>query len=498
MNTITSILKRLGRRLARKNAPASPHSPTRNNRSIYEKFIAPPQTEQKPPEFPSETGIQVIAVYRIEGVEYTLYYRGGIPRLHFSEPEADPERVALILHGLAEPASPAEAYFAAKARSGYGPLYPLIIDPHIEEIASEGPGRNLVVIHKLVPDRWVEVDLSLTEDESDSLVLQLARKAGKSVSLASPIAEGLTREGHRIAVTFSREVTRFGSSFVIRKYPHRPVTIVDLIAQSVLSPLEAAYLWILLEAKMFIFIIGSMGSGKTTLLQAVASLIPPFRRVVTIEDTPEIRLPVRHWDALVARPPLPGEEFGEISLEDLLKFALRRRADYVIVGEVRGREARLLSQAAASGHGGITTFHADSPEAAVTRLLLDPIGLPRLFLRSIAAIVHIRRMPDYMGGVRRRVISINEIVGDELVEVFRWNPHEDSHMPDRAEEVVERSFRVREAWEMLGAPHNDLAGELHSRAEFLREHVEDDPESFAANLSLFYTLRYGKPKGMGG
>lgn len=437
-------------------------------------------------------GVRVVAAYKVKSVEYMLYIKSGAPRLRISEPFIPDERLGELVSGLDIPRSQAEAYALDKARSGYGPLYPLIIDPHIEEIACEGPGRPLAVVHKLVPERWVEVDMILGEDEVDALAIQLARLAGKSVSLATPLAEGLTREGHRVAVTFSREVSRFGSSFVIRKFPHRPITIVDLIAQSVISPLEAAYLWVLLEARMFILIVGSMASGKTTLLQAIASLIPPFRRVITIEDTPEIRLPVPHWDALVTRPPLPGEDIGEIGLEDLLKFALRRRADYIIVGEVRGREARLLSQAVAAGHGGMTTFHADSPEAAVTRLLLDPISLPRLFLRSIASIVHIRRMPDYMGGLRRRVVSITELTKDEeLVEVFRWDPHTDTHQPQEVDRLLETSRRIHEAWELLGVPHNDLGSEIAERAEFLDKHKEADPDTFQHELLKFYNRKYG-------
>jgi len=439
-----------------------------------------------------EPGVRVVAAYKVKSVEYILYIKSGAPRLHVSEPLVVDERLKELVSGLDTPRSQAEAYALEKAKSGYGPLYPLIIDPHIEEIACEGPGRPLAVIHKLVPDRWVEVDMVLDEDEADALAIQLARLAGKSVSLASPLAEGLTREGHRVAVTFSREVSRFGSSFVIRKFPHRPITIVDLIAQSVLSPLEAAYLWLLLEAKMFILIVGPMASGKTTLLQAIASLIPPFKRVITIEDTPEIRLPTPHWDALITRPPLPGEDIGEIGLEDLLKFALRRRADYIIVGEVRGREARLLSQAVAAGHGGITTFHADSPDAAVTRLLLDPISLPRLFLRSIAVIVHIRRMPDYMGGLRRRVVSITELTRDEeLIEIFKWNPHTDTHQPQEPRKILESSQRIHEAWELLGVPHNDLENELIERTEFLDKHREDDPDTFQQALLKFYNKKYG-------
>ncbi len=443
-------------------------------------------------EFLGGPGTRVIATYRIKAATYTLYVRSGRVRLHVAEPRVNKDRLEELVLGLDSPRNEEESYLLDKARSGYGPLYPLIIDPHVEEIACEGPGKPLAIMHKLVPDRWVDADIVLSEEEADSLAIQLARLAGKTVSLAAPLAEGLTREGHRVAVTFSREVTRFGSSFVVRKFPSRPITIADLIAQSVISPLEAAYLWLLLEARMFILIIGPMASGKTTLLQALASLIPPFRRVVTIEDTPEIRLPTPHWDALVARPPLPGEDIGEISLEDLLRFALRRRADYIIVGEVRGREARLLSQAVAAGHGGMTTFHADSPEAAIMRLLLDPIDLPRLFLRSIAAIVLIRRMPDYMGGIRRRVVSITEITSDEeLLDVFTWDPREDTHKPSEAEAVLDTSEKVKKAWEILGIPHTDPARELAERASFLERHKEDDPDSFQDALLHFYNIKYG-------
>ncbi|MEB2835994.1 MAG: type II/IV secretion system ATPase subunit [Desulfurococcales archaeon] len=443
-------------------------------------------------EFLGGPGTRVIATYRIRAATYTLYVRSGRVRLHVAEPPISGERLEELVLGLDSPRNEGESYLLDKARSGYGPLYPLIIDPHVEEIACEGPGKPLAIIHKLVPDRWVDADIVLDEEEADSLAIQLARLAGKTVSLAAPLAEGLTREGHRVAVTFSREVSRFGSSFIVRKFPSRPITIADLIAQSVISPLEAAYLWLLLEARMFILIIGPMASGKTTLLQALASLIPPFRRVVTIEDTPEIRLPTPHWDALVARPPLPGEDIGEISLEDLLRFALRRRADYIIVGEVRGREARLLSQAVAAGHGGMTTFHADSPEAAIMRLLLDPIDLPRLFLRSIAAIVLIRRMPDYMGGVRRRVVSITEVTNDdELLDVFTWDPHTDTHKPSEPEAVLDASERIKRAWEILGIPHTDPARELAERASFLERHKEDDPESFQEALLRFYNVKYG-------
>ncbi len=437
---------------------------------------------------------RILAKYTVGPVEYAIYRdERGLARLHFKEPEPPSEdRIKELLSGLEPPSTIAEKYYVDKHRSGYGRLYPLIIDPYIEEIAVDGPQRPIAVIHKYQPSRWIDVDLKLTKEEADALSLQLARKAGRLVSIAMPIAEGLTEEGHRIAVTFSREVSRFGSTLVVRKYPDKPITISDLIASKVLSPLAAAYLWMLVEAQGFLIIIGNMGSGKTTLLQALAGLIPPFYRIVTIEDTPELRLPHNHWDSLVSRPTPPGGEIADIGLEELLRFALRRRAEYVIVGEVRGREARLLAQAAASGHGSMTTFHADSPEGAILRLRLDPINLPPLFVHVITAFVQVRRIPVRGGGALRRLISITEVDGEELVETLSWNPALDTHEPKSAEELAENSTKLRAAWEKLGMPGSDPAEELADRAAFLEEASRFTPDEFYERLLEYYVSKYGE------
>lgn len=431
--------------------------------------------------------------YKVGPVEYYLYVdEYGFFRLRIVEPREPPEDVIYdIIAGVKHPRGDAEKYHARKRASGYGKLYPLIIDDNIEEITVDGPGNRVSVLHRFIPGYWIDVDLTLGEAELDSIAIQLARKAGRLLSLATPYAEGITSDGHRIAVTLGREVTRHGTSIVLRKYPEKPVSITDLLATRVLTPIAAAYLWLLVEAHSFIMIIGSMGAGKTTLLQALAGLIPPHHRIVTIEDTPEVRLYHRHWDSLVTRPRIPGEDIEEVDLEDLLRFALRRRADHVIVGEVRGREARLLAQAAASGHGSLTTFHADSPEAAILRLRLDPISLPPLFLRIITAFVHIQRIPVVGGGFLRRVTSITEIQDDELVTIFQWKPEADSLTPKRSEEVVERSSALREAWVRLGMPGGSLEAELEERARFLEERINHPGEVFYASLAKYYSRKYG-------
>ncbi len=436
---------------------------------------------------------EVLSSYSVGPARYTLYRRGGFEvRLRVEEPEPVPgdARLKALIAGLDEPRDEVERYYVEKARSGYGPIYPLVIDPNVEEIAVEGEGRPVAVIHKGVPGVWITVDVNLDSHDLDGLVLSVARRAGRSLSVAAPMAEGLTAEGFRIAATFAREVTRFGSTLVLRKYPEKPVTLGDLVASRVLSPLMAAYLWILVEAQSFLIITGNMGAGKTTLLQSLANLIPPFLRVVTIEDTPEIRLDTPHWDSLVTRPSLPGEQLEPIELEDLLKFALRRRAEYIIVGEVRGREARLLAQAAASGHGSMTTMHASGPEGALLRLRMEPISLPQAFLQLVTAIVHVKRVNLGLAGVKRRVTSIAEVDGDEIVRIFAWDPRSDSFTPSTAEEVAEVSARIREAAAAL--PYVvDPVEELEERARVLEKAAAMGGDAVRRAVRLYYEKRYG-------
>ncbi len=263
------------------------------------------------------------------------------------------------LADVAEKQYPVLTYYLQRSLSGYGPLYPLLKDSMIEEVAVEAPGIPVAVYHRLYSDGWMDTNIVLVEEELDSLALSIARKAGKHLSVAVPFAEGLTEEGHRVALTFSREVSRRGSSIVIRKYPDKPLTIVDLLKSNTLSPLEAAYLWMLVEAKAFLLIVGGMASGKTSMLQALATLIPPDQRIVTLEDTPELNLPHTHWDPLVTRYTYFSETAANVDLLALAKFALRRRSDYIIIGEVRGEEARMLAQAAATGQGSMCLEYSD-------------------------------------------------------------------------------------------------------------------------------------------
>ncbi len=370
-------------------------------------------------------------------------------------------------------------YYYLKVSSGYGALYPLIIDPWVEEIAGSSRDNVVSIIHRKYSwFGWMDTNIPLNPREADRLVLSLARRAGKHLSLTYPIAEGLTPEGMRISLMYGEEVSRKGSSFVIRKKPPRIVTITELIDKKTITALAAAYLWLILELKGFIMVIGGMSTGKTTLLQALLTLIPPTRRVVTIEDTPELMGSTGKWDPLVERiSSLGGED--SIDLFKLLKFSLRRRADYIVVGEVRGKEARLLVQASRLGHGIMATMHGDDASTVIERLMAPPISIPRPLLSNIWCIV----VMDNVKGERRvrRIYEIDR--GLRFHEVLDCTDRECN--PSSVEELVEKSIRLQEVLGREVAEH-----ELAQRVLMLQRLVDYgvfSPDLLGEELIRYYT-----------
>lgn len=299
---------------------------------------------------------------------YVVESRDGGVSYCVNEPEYSPEDLKTVVRAISEgvrkgvnPLSTVnllnprnlEEYLLAKVSSGLGKVYPLLIDGMIEELAMNRPGEPVHVFHRSLA-YWVPSNVVLAEPEASRVVLSMSNMISKPLSPAFPMAEGATRDGLRFALTLGDEVTPRGSSFVIRKMPSRPFSVPELIREGLLTDREASYLWFLLENRAFIMIIGGMATGKTTLLQALLDLLPGHMRIVTIEDTPEIALMHPNWDSLTPHKGFfQGSGRPEPTLYDLARFALRRRADFLVVGEVRGEEARILFQAANTGQGSI-------------------------------------------------------------------------------------------------------------------------------------------------
>ncbi|MET1160757.1 MAG: type II/IV secretion system ATPase subunit [Thermoprotei archaeon] len=370
-------------------------------------------------------------------------------------------------------------YYYLKLASGYGALYPLTRDALIEEISGSSDDTCLSIIHRKYSwYGWMNTNICVDPHAIDRIVLSLARKAGRHLSLAYPVAEGITSEGFRVSLTYGREVSRKGSSFVIRKKPVSPWTITKLIDHGMLNSLVAAYLWLVMELRGSILIVGGVGTGKTTLMQGLLTLIPPSRRVVTIEDTPEIAATTGLWDSLVERVSVIGDSAG-IDMYALLKFSLRRRPDYLVVGEVRGIEARLLVQASRLGHGIIATMHAESAEAAIERLIGPPISLPRNMLSNIWCIVV---MESEYG--KRRVKGVYEI-GKRLglIEVFK-RIEDSRYKPSDPREVAEKTLRLKHVLDV-----DDIINELRNRVMTLERLVSNGVFEFnrlSDELSRYY------------
>ena len=325
-------------------------------------------------------------------------------------------------------------YYVLRDSVGFGPIDPLMRDPFVEDISCSGIRKPVYVWHtryEYIPTSLVFQD----EDELNNLVVKLAHMAGKHVSVAFPVVDAVLPGGHRFAATYRREVSTGGSSFTIRKFREEPLTIVDLLDFGTLSPRLAAYYWLLMEHKRPGMVMGVTGSGKTTTLNALLTMLKPSVKVVTIEDTPELRLPLENWVQFTPRMSygLGGERIGEITLFDLVKISLRYRPDIIVVGEVRGEEAYVLFQAMATGHGGMTTLHAENIDAAVKRLTSPPMNIPKGYipLMNFAALIRRVEIVDRRTGksiVAPRGTKTWEIADyDNYIEIHRWNPRTDEH-----------------------------------------------------------------------
>ena len=271
-------------------------------------------------------------------------------------------------------------YYIERDFIGLGKIEPLMLDPNLEDISCDGVGVPLYIYHRnpLIGSVKTNVYFETTE-ELDVFVNKLSQRSGKSISVASPLIGGTLPDGSRIQVTLGTDIARKGSNFTIRKFSETPLTPVNLLQLKTIDPKIAAYLWLAIEYGRSILITGGVATGKTTLLNAMSLFIKPELKIVSIEDTAELVLPHTHWVPSVARLPMSemgGKKIGEVDLFDLLKESLRQRPDYLIVGEVRGKEAYVLFQQIATGHSSLSTIHADSMERLVDRLTTPPISLP--------------------------------------------------------------------------------------------------------------------------
>ena len=311
-------------------------------------------------------------------------------------------------------------YYLVRDLVGYGRLEPILRDKKAEDISADGPGIPIYVYHQNYGS--LRTNIAFTQEDLDSLIYKLAQRSGRHISMAKPLLDASLPNQDRLQLSIGAEVTTRGSTFTIRKFRETPFTPIDLINMGTLSLEMAVYFWLAVENGFNILIAGGTASGKTTFLNTISMFIPPNSKVVSIEDTREINLLHQNWIPSVTRD---TAERGSIEMFDLLRTALRQRPEYLLVGEVRGREAHTLFQAMATGHITFSTFHADSVEAVVKRLTKPPIDVPLMLLDSID-IVALVRMVKSGNTKTRKCTSVIEVAGVDFKndtlhtnEVFR-------------------------------------------------------------------------------
>lgn len=378
-------------------------------------------------------------------------------------------------------------YYIDRDLMGFGPLNVIMEDYKVEDISCDGLNIPIYVWHRDFES--MPTNISFTDREAlDDFIIHLAHKAGKHVSSAFPIVDAMIYGKHRLAATFREEISPRGSTFTIRKFREKPFSVTELILSNVLNSEMGAYFWLLLENKASLMLIGATGSGKTTLLNALTTFIKPRMKIVTCEETAEINIPRDNWVRFVTRESygLGATERGEVALFDLVKTSLRYRPDYLIVGEVRGEEAFVLFQAIATGHGGLTTVHAEDVESAIKRLMSPPMNIPETHISLLDAMALIQRV-QLRGKTQlfgRRVRFIWEVEdAHKYRKIAEWDPVTDTFRVNFA-----NSLQLENISLMNGVSKEDLMLELWRRKELLewmRENKITDNDK-VANIILSY------------
>jgi flagellar protein FlaI len=294
-----------------------------------------------------------------------------------------------------------------------GKLVPLLLRDDLEEIMVIGNGLPVYVYDS---KRGMQAtSITLEEGEIREIIQKIARFSGRSVSDASPLLDARLPDGSRVNATLP-EVTPKGSTITIRRFRRNPLNIADLIRLRTMSPKLAGFLWLAVEGLRTkpanILISGGAASGKTTTLNVLSSFAPEDERILSVEDVLEVSLRHKHWVPMETKPPIPGGG-GEVTMDALVKNALRMRPDRIIVGEVRAEEALTLFTAMNTGHDGcMATIHANSAREAILRLRSHPMNVPDIMIPALDLIVAQRRQIKD-GRMLRRVVEVVEIEGRE-------------------------------------------------------------------------------------
>ena len=302
---------------------------------------------------------------------------------------------------------------------GLGPLEELMRDPSISEVMVNAPDKVYTeragkIVHTKVHFR--------DEDHIVQVIKRIVSPLGKRIDESVPLVDARLGDGSRVNAII-RPLAVSGPTLTIRRFSQKPLGPEDYFRLGSISREAMDFLKACVLLRKNIIVSGGTGTGKTTFLNALSSYIPEDERIITVEDTAELRLLQDHWIRLESRPPnIEGK--GEITIRDLVRNCLRMRPDRIVVGECRGAEALDMLQAMNTGHeGSLTTIHANNPRDTFTRLeamcLLAGAELPIWALREmICSAVHMVVQLTRFGDGTRKVTYITEVTGREENQIL--------------------------------------------------------------------------------
>jgi pilus assembly protein CpaF len=297
---------------------------------------------------------------------------------------------------------------------GHGPIEPLLRDPDVTEIMVNAWDRIYVErFGHIAPVETAFID----EAHLRRVIDRIVSRVGRRIDESSPMVDARLPDGSRVNAVVP-PIALDGAALTIRKFSTDPYTINDLIRFGTITEPAASLLQACVQGRLDILISGGTGTGKTTMLNVLSQFLPADERIITIEDSAELRLWQEHVLRLEYRPP-NMEGRGEVTIRDLVRNALRMRPDRIVVGEVRDGAALDMLQAMNTGHdGSLATVHANSPRDSLARLetmvLMAGIDLPvRAIREQIASAVDLIIQLTRLRDGSRRITQITEVTGME-------------------------------------------------------------------------------------
>jgi len=364
---------------------------------------------------------------------------------------------------------------------GMGEVEFLLRDKNLEEIVINNAFEPIWVYHKEYG--WLETNIVLDDESKIVHYATLAgRNVDKTITALTPLMDASLKSGDRVNATL-RPVSTKGNTITIRKFAESPWSITDFLISNTIDYYTTALIWTAIQYELSMLIVGGTGSGKTSTLNVFSIFIPPNQRVISIEDTRELRLPrTLHWVPMQTRLPNP-EGKGEVSMLDLIVNSLRMRPDRIIVGEIRRKkEAEVLFEAMHTGHSVYATLHANTVHEAVVRLTTEPIGIAKSLLGAIDIMFVLNRNRRTN---RRRAFQIAEILSDGNYNLlFAYNFKKDQL------ERVKKPRRIYETLEVFtGMSQREVDREILDKIKILKYLITNkitSNEEIALLINYYY------------